>query len=198
MSDRLQLSFAERLRPCRWETVSGDVTVCVPCGDDLFLAIVDVLGHGQEAHTLALAIRRFLRDHYCADVAGLAGRLHAQLRGTRGAAAGLGYLNSASGSLSYVGIGNTGLRKFGAACQALPSQPGTFGQQIRTPQAQTLQLAPGDLLVLTTDGISERIAAEQDMALLTADVHAVAEAVIRRYGKEHDDASCIVVRYGDA
>src|SRR5262249_45820274 len=162
MSSTLQLSFAERVRPCRWETVSGDVTVCVPLGADLFLGIVDVLGHGPEAHTLAVAIRRFLRDHCGADVAALAGRRPAQLRGPRGAAAGLAYLNRASGALRYVGIGNTALRKFGASCQALPSQPGTFGQQIRTPQAQALQLAPGDLLVFTTDGVSERIAGEQD------------------------------------
>jgi hypothetical protein len=197
MSEPLRLSIAERNRPFMGEAVSGDVTVCVSCDGGLFLALADVLGHGKEAHAVAVEIERFLREHCCADVAGLAQRLHARLRGTRGAAAGLGYLNGATGSLTYVGIGNTRLRKLGAASVTLASQPGTFGQQIRTPREQTMQLAPGDLLVLTSDGVSERIARDDDTTLLAADVHSVAATLLQRYGKDHDDASCIVLRYGD-
>lgn len=197
MSEPIRLSIAERNRPFLGQSVSGDVTICVPCDGDLFLAIADVLGHGKEAHVVAVEIERFLRDHCCADVAGLAQRLHARLRGTRGAAAGLGYLNAATGSFTYVGIGNTRLRKFGAASVTLASQPGTFGQQIRTPREQKMQLAPGDLLVLTSDGVSERMARETDSTLLAADVQSVAANLLQRYGKDHDDASCIVLRYGN-
>jgi hypothetical protein len=197
MSGPIRLAIAERNRPFLGETVSGDATVCVRCEGDLFLAIADVLGHGKEAHAVAVEIERFLREHCCADLVDLAWRLHELLRGTRGAAAGLGYVNTVSGSLTYIGIGNTRLRKFGAASLELASQPGTLGQQIRSPRKQSVQLAPGDLLVLTTDGVSERLAREQDASLFTADVQSVAATLLHRYGKDHDDASCIVVRYGE-
>jgi serine phosphatase RsbU (regulator of sigma subunit) len=198
MSEGGCLAIAERNRPFLGEAVSGDVTLCVPTEGGLFLAIADVLGHGREAYSVAVEIKQFLREHCSADLARLARQLHERLRGTRGAAAGLGYLNTASGSVTYVGIGNTRLHQFGAGTSvSLPSQPGTLGLQIRSPREQTIQLAPGDLLVLTTDGVSERLAREREGILLAGDVHSVAAALLCRHGKDHDDASCIVVRYRD-
>jgi len=196
MKQPVQVSIAERNQPFFGEALSGDLTLCVPCNGNLFLAIADGLGHGPAAHEVVVNIERFLREQCSTDLAGLAQRLHTLLRGTRGAAAGLAYLDVASGSLAYVGIGNTRLRRYGAEGGALSSQPGTLGHQIRTPVQQTLQLAPGDLLILSTDGVSERLDREADAALLAADVQSVAAGLIHRYGKTHDDASCIVLRYG--
>ena len=191
----MRLTYAERNRPFPGETVSGDATICVRCNDDLFLAIADALGHGKEAHAVAERIERFLRARCSANLIGLALELHALLRGTRGAAAGLAYLKAASGALTYVGIGNTRLQRFGGGKTALSSQPGTLGHQIRTPKVQVLQLAPGDIFVLATVGISERLTEFADASPSGTDVQTVAAHLLNRYGKDHDDASCIVVGY---
>ena len=40
-------------RPCLGERVSGDVAIAVPMGVKLLIVLIDVLGHGAEAHSLA-------------------------------------------------------------------------------------------------------------------------------------------------
>ncbi len=52
-------------------------------------------------------------------------------------------------------------------------------------------LAAGDLLVLMTDGISTRF----DLAdLAHLEPQPLADALVLRHHKEHDDASCLVAR----
>ena len=154
------LEHASLVRPCQGERVSGDAVIVRPLEEGLFAAIVDVLGHGPDAHQLALDIDAYLAQYACADVAGLMGRLHQRLRGSRGAAVGLCAIDTAAGRLTYVGTGNTVLRRFGKAETRLVSHDGVLGQNMRTPHPQTLQLEEGDLVVLYTDGIKDRFTSD--------------------------------------
>jgi hypothetical protein len=52
-------------------------------------------------------------------------------------------------------------------------------------------LAEGDLLVLMTDGISSRFELEELAVLEPA---ALAEALIRRHHRIHDDAYCVAAK----
>jgi serine/threonine protein phosphatase PrpC len=64
-----------------------------------------------------------------------------------------------------------------------------------TPREAHLQLEAGDLLLLTTDGVKERFSVEDYPGLLGDTPAVVARQVVQRFGKEHDDATCIAVRY---
>ena len=88
---------ASLVRPCHGESVSGDTVYVAPFAqgeegerreEGLLVAIVDVLGHGPEAHALACTIDEFLIEHASSDVSALMSHLHRRLRGTRGAAVG--------------------------------------------------------------------------------------------------------------
>ena len=190
-----RLEHASLIRPCAGERVSGDIAVVRPLEKGLFVAIVDVLGHGPEAHELATDIEEYLLRYGSADVAGLMTRLHQHLKGTRGAAVGLCALDAEDGRLEYAGTGNTVLRRFGRTDTRLVSQDGVLGQNMRTPRPQTLVLEAGDLVVLHTDGVHERFPSDAGTSLLRLAPKEVVRTIVERFGKSYDDAGCVALRY---
>lgn len=190
------LEHGSAIRPYPGEQVSGDAVVIRRLEDGLFAAIVDVLGHGPEAHEVALHIDTYLSRHASSDIPGLMTRLHAHLRGTRGAAVGLCAIDPSLDRAVYAGTGNTVLRRFGSNDTRLVSQDGVLGQNMRTPLPQTLRLHPGDLLVLYTDGVKDRFTADDYPGVHHHAPKEVVRTVVERFGKGYDDAACIAVRYG--
>ena len=189
------LDYSSMVRPCVGERVSGDAVVMRVLDQGLFVAIVDVLGHGPEAHELTHVIDAYLARYGSSDVSAVMKRLHQHLQGTRGAAVGLCAIDVATCRVDYAGIGNTSIRRFGQAETRLVSQEGVLGQNMRSPLHQTLQLNPGDVIVLYTDGVSDRFTAQDYPGVLRHSPRDVANNIVQRFGKDHDDAACIVVKY---
>jgi negative regulator of sigma-B (phosphoserine phosphatase) len=189
------LDYSSMVRPCVGERVSGDAVVMRVLDQGLFVAIVDVLGHGPEAHELTHVIDAYLARYGSSDVSAVMKRLHQHLQGTRGAAVGLCAIDTATCRVDYAGIGNTSIRRFGQAETRLVSQEGVLGQNMRSPLHQTLQLNPGDVIVLYTDGVSDRFTAQDYPGVLRHSPRDVANNIVQRFGKDHDDAACIVVKY---
>jgi len=189
------LEHSSLIRPCAGERLSGDAVVIKPLDHGLFVAIVDVLGHGAEAHELTHMIDAYLERYGSSDVSGLMTSLHQHLKGTRGAAVGLCAIDAAAGRMDYVGIGNTTLRRFGKAETRLVSQDGVLGQNMRTPLHQSLELDPDDLIVLYTDGVSDRFTSDDYPGVFRHGPKEVASNIVQRFGKQHDDAACVAIRY---
>ncbi|MGD8978237.1 MAG: SpoIIE family protein phosphatase [Gammaproteobacteria bacterium] len=189
------LEYSSRIRPCFGESVSGDTVVIRTLGQSLFVAIVDVLGHGPEAHELTHVIETYLGRYGNADVSGVMTRLHQHLKGTRGAAVGLCAFDESTGCIEYVGVGNTAIRRMGKAETRLVSKDGVVGQSMRSLLPQTMQLEAGDLIILHTDGVSGRFTVEDYPGASHHSPEEVARNIVKRYGKDHDDAACIAVRY---
>ena len=192
-----QLEYSSKVRPCLGEYLSGDTVVIRPLEQGLFVAIIDVLGHGPEAHELTHVIEAYLARYGTFDVSALMTHFHQHLKGTRGAVAGLCAIDAATARINYVGIGNTVIRRFGKAETRLVSQDGVLGQNMRTPLLQTLQLDSGDLIVLYTDGVSDRFTSDDYPGVLHHAPQEVASNIVQRFGKDHDDAACIAVRYSE-
>ena len=55
-----RLEHASRVRPYPGQAVGGDTVIVRELERGLFAAVVDVLGHGPEAHELALRIEQLL------------------------------------------------------------------------------------------------------------------------------------------
>lgn len=183
------------VRPCLGEFVSGDAAVAVEFDDGMFLAIVDVLGHGSAASELANTISTWLTEHASSDLIPVMTRLHSHIKGTRGAAVGLAFVQPDSGRVNYVGIGNTTIRLFGDTANAKYfSRDGILGQHLPTPKLQEGFLVRGDVLLLYTDGIRSYFSINEYPRLLTDAAGKIARTVVDRFGKDHDDAACLALR----
>lgn len=191
--DLAAIDFGAFVRPCTGERVSGDATVLEQRDGTLFAGLVDGLGHGPEAHAVAQRATSFLQAQWSADVVTTILGLHDELRGTRGAVAGIASIDIASGSLRFAGVGNTEICTLSTRASGLFSVEGLLGSRIRTPREQQLRLGQGEVLVLHSDGISSRFRSEFARARPSVTTAAsLARTIVLSFGKAHDDASCLV------
>jgi len=178
------------------EDECGDTGVVIEYDGGCFLALVDVLGHGSSAAAVAALAERFLKENYRLDPVDLMKGLHVHLKGTRGAVAAICRFDISRGELIYAGVGNITTRVFGEKQYRLVPRDGILGYMIASPNESSVKLTPGDILVLSSDGIREHFDADCFPDLLTGPARKIAERLLATFGKENDDASCIVMRYG--
>ncbi|MDJ0804446.1 MAG: SpoIIE family protein phosphatase [Desulfobacterales bacterium] len=193
--DSADLEIAAFVRPCLGERVSGDTVVIEQRDDLLFLAVVDALGHGPQANTVATQAERFLSRHWGGDVCDTMHRLHSDLKGTIGACAGLCVVDKPRREVRYAGVGNTVLRTFGSRATRLISTDGIIGIRFRTPAPQTVPLNASDIVLLYTDGVSDRFDVEQYPQIHYHSASAIAHQIVDRFGKSYDDATCLAMRH---
>jgi hypothetical protein len=189
--------FGSAVRPADGFSVGGDAVVTRELDGRIILAVIDILGHGPEAHTLAHRAQGLVETTSTATVPALIAMLDEELASSIGAAAGMVVLDPAIGEGFYAGVGNTVARVVGARAgddRRLVSVDGIIGQRHRSIRVIPLRLAIGEQLVLHTDGISSRFSTFEYPQLASEDVTVCARELIRRFGRSHDDAACIVAR----
>ena len=186
-----KLLIAAVQRPAAGQMVCGDVYQVLRQGVRTVVVVADGLGHGQEA---AAAAADFCRVAGVAAHQGIEHAMHSahqQLRGSRGAAAAILRFDEERYELQFTGVGNIEMQTISRAAISPVSVPGIVGQRILKIKAFTYPLAPGDLLVVYSDGVSQRfnLASHQHL-----DVDGIAHAIMAKHGKAHDDATCVVIR----
>jgi negative regulator of sigma-B (phosphoserine phosphatase) len=181
-------------RACSGHSLSGDAAIVMEQGGHVRLAIVDALGHGPAAHEVARKAAESLRDSAEAELPDAMRRLHEALRGTLGAAAGICRVDVDTGEARWLAVGNVVLRTFGEVETRLPGADGLIGHVLPRLREQAIRLRPGDLLLLVTDGVKDRMSAEGYPGLLGDSPALLARRVIERFGRDHDDATCIALR----
>jgi serine/threonine protein phosphatase PrpC len=121
--------------------------------------------------------------------------LHEHLKGTRGAVGVAGTLVLKTGLVEYIGIGNISMRVFGKTHSRIPSNEGIIGYTIQALKIQTVQLSPGEVLLLYTDGIRDHFnASECPRGFFKKDAGWIVENVMKYFYKGDDDAGCIAIR----
>jgi phosphoserine phosphatase RsbX len=177
------------------EANCGDTGVIKEFDGQCFLALVDVLGHGIEAHEVALSAQKYLEQNYRNALPDVMQGLHTCLKGTRGAVVALCRLNTKTGELIYLGIGNITVRIFGPRNARFVLGDGIVGYMMTTPREQIFKLFAGDILVMYSDGIKEHFEPYECRGLLTGTAKSIAVGLLNQFGKKDDDASCIALRY---
>jgi phosphoserine phosphatase RsbX len=180
-------------RACKGEHYSGDLAFIRELDTVTFLAIVDAAGHGRSAYTVVLEVEKILTETDVRDLMALISRLHERLKGGPGAVVIAGYLNRENLEFTYVRIDDSHGRIFGARGRSLQGQAGMLGHAIPTPEIFCDTLGRGDVLVVCTDGIAERFDLANIPGSLTASASDLAPRIVEKYGKGHDDATCLVV-----
>lgn len=185
------------------EYMSGDQGIAVDLGGEAALfGVVDGLGHGPDAATAALRAVDAIKRASSERLEVLIQLCHRMLGGTRGVAMTLARVDFATSTLTWTGVGNvtadlvaktpTGIRVRSSARLTA----GIVGYRIpEISPAQTLSIRPGDLLVMSTDGIAEDYLEHIDFA-----AHAVVIAgdLLGKQAKETDDAMVLTARHRGA
>jgi len=123
--------------------------------DTALLAVVDGLGHGREAAAASRLALDLLAGTRGEDLTAAVSGCHAGLRNTRGVVLALARLEGSVGRLTWLSIGNIHgvLQRADSRGESLIAQRGVVGRRLPPLHASIVSIAPGDLLVLATDGI---------------------------------------------
>jgi phosphoserine phosphatase RsbX len=194
------LEWAAKARPRPGENICGDKLIAVDVdGTGALMGVLDGLGHGTEAAEAATCGVDVLRSWRAEPLDVLVQRCHRALSGTRGAAMTLARIDFQTDTLSWIGIGNVAadlVAKHPAGVEVRSSARlvgGIVGYRI--PDALTPQevpIRPGDLLVMSSDGIIEDHLDDIDFA---ASSLAIADQIMRRHAKDNDDALVLAARH---
>lgn len=159
------------------------------------LAIVDGLGHGPAAAEAAQAAMRLIAEQPVLELAAQLARLDAGLSASRGAAIGLARIDGKR--LRYAAIGNTrAMRWRGAQLLRLPSEPGVVGGRLpeRVPVIE-IDLQHDDWLLLTTDGLDEKLQLPLRLPEWDRDPGLLCEHLMAQWRNPRDDAGVLVFHF---
>jgi serine/threonine protein phosphatase PrpC len=192
------LDWSVAARPLAGQSVCGDSHLVRSIAGGALLAVVDGVGHGEEATAAARTAVQILDRHAGRSIITLFQLCHEALRRTRGVVATLATINRAQGTVTWLGVGNVEGRLLRSEPGASPPsesallRSGLVGDQLPALQAGVLPIAPGDVLVLATDGIRGAFA---DSVNLLTGPEQMAQRILARHGKGTDDALVLVARY---
>jgi anti-sigma regulatory factor (Ser/Thr protein kinase) len=191
---RIALEVGSAVKPFPGEFVSGDVVVSTGTRRGRLVALIDGLGHGPAAAEAAGCAADAFSENADLPLGELFAVVHRELRGTRGAVASAASFDVGTQSFEFAGVGNVAARLL-AGSEAERStplvRPGVLGSAFRSVTSQHLPFEEGDVLLLYSDGVRSRFDA---LALRLLEARAAAEDVVETAGRNHDDASCVVVR----
>jgi negative regulator of sigma-B (phosphoserine phosphatase) len=175
---------------------SGDLAVFVPTARGGLACLIDGLGHGAAAAEAAETAATTVDEYAEAPPQELLDRCHDALKDTRGVVMTLAWFDVDAGELVWTGVGNVDARLWhpsaGGRHDVALVFGGVVGYQVPRVRPTALPLAPGDLLVMVTDGIDPRFPAALEGG---GAAQAIAERIFAAHGKGTDDALALVVRF---
>ena len=180
------------------QSVSGDLHLVKTFANGALVTVVDGLGHGAEATAAARTAVAILEENADQSVITLVKRCHEALLKTRGAVMTVASFNMLDGTLTWLGVGNVECSLLHADSNATPAMEsavlrgGVVGYQLPALRASVMPVAPGDLLILTSDGI--RSGFEQSV-IPTDPSQQIADRIMSQHFKGNDDALVLVVRF---
>lgn len=198
LEERRAIDWSVAARPMIGQPVSGDLHVVAPFKGGFLLAVIDGVGHGNEAHAVAATAAEVLKKNSGDSVITLVKRCHHALAETRGVVMTLASVDVPANTLTWMGVGNVEARLFRAEaevnhlCEHILLRGGLIGLQLPAVQAALIPLMPGDLLVFATDGIHPGFEARIN---LTETPKQIANRILNQHFKGTDDALVLVVRY---
>ncbi|NHM26006.1 hypothetical protein G7K71_03060 [Desulfofundulus sp. TPOSR] len=180
-------------RPRTGYPVGGDLCYAYKGNDKLFISVVDVLGHGEEAHRCAEGLHRVLEERK-EDLPGVYGDIERVAARIRGCTLFLGTLDNAT--LSYIMVGNIRGWVIGdKRLEFLPGQPGVVGGRKLVPVIRNVRIDDYSLVIVCSDGIRRSFVPDRgDGHLWRQDGLYLAVTIIEKYGVPEDDASVLVGR----
>ena len=190
------LQWGVAAAPLPGQTESGDRFLVEPFSDGTLVAVVDALGHGHRASQIAAQAVDTLARHAGDHVTTLIQRCHEMLRERYGATMSLASFDWLTHRVSWLGVGNVvGVLvphafRAEAPVRRLLVRGGVVGGDLPDLHPVSVAFAPGDTLIIATDGIHEEFADELPRDLTP---QPLSEHIFAHYAKSTDDALVLVL-----
>lgn len=178
-------------RPTLGYDVNGDAYVAKEWDGQTLLAMLDGLGHGEEAWIVSSKAKDYILENRIKDLEQLVLDLHAHLHMTRGIAAGLTKIDRATNRLSFCGIGNIEIRIIGEPPMHPASLDGIVGMSLRKAKKSEYRYNSLKAVILHSDGISSKFDLS-DYPTIFEHPQKVSEQILNEWGKKYDDATIII------
>lgn len=185
------------IRPLRQGRFSGDQARVWCDPDSVLVCMVDGLGHGEPAEEAARRAVQCVGDHRDLDLDSLMHECDHALRGSRGAAVGLGRIDRASGALEYLSVGNTRCALVGHHILHLGGTYGVVGEGPNILPAEHHVLQHRDVLILWTDGLPETLHLVAHRIRNSTHAQELADQLIGKFAIDDDDAGVAVLRWDE-
>jgi negative regulator of sigma-B (phosphoserine phosphatase) len=172
--------------------------VFAPYDGGALVAAIDGLGHGAPAADAAEAAGAVLHERPDEPPETLLKRCHDALRSTRGVVATLAWFDLETGGLCWTGIGNVEGRLVRAGRSRGDSDDsptlfgGVLGWSLPAVRVVRTTLAPGDCVVMATDGVAADFGSSLMPGVPAAEQ---AKRVLATHARGSDDALVVAVRY---
>jgi len=181
------------------EKLSGDRELVKPFKGGALVAVVDGLGHGEEAAAAAHVAVNTLQSCDGDSLMTLLRLCHERLRTTRGVVMSMALFNQIEDAMTWLGVGNVEGILFHYDAHVVPGQEflllrgGVVGDQLPRLHASIVTVGPGDTLIFATDGIRTGFV---DQVNLDEHPQRIADRILAQYWRGNDDALVLVARYG--
>jgi anti-sigma regulatory factor (Ser/Thr protein kinase) len=177
------------------QDVCGDGWAASCAAEGARVLIVDGVGHGFDAaEAAAESVRAFQASRGLGPVEVLE-QLNSLLRHTRGAVAAMAVIDVPRGRVRFAGIGNISAAVLTPdRTYNMVSLNGTLGHQVRKIHEFTYPWPAGALMVLHSDGLSEKWRLEDYPRLVSRHPTLIAGILFRDHRRERDDATIIAVK----
>src|SRR5438876_1460190 len=192
------LEWGVATQPIRGQAVCGDLHLVKPFDNGALVAVVDGLGHGLEAISVARIAIQVLEGQADQSVITLVKRCHEALINTRGVVLTVASFNTLDATVSWLSVGNVAGLLLRADITAVPPcetallRGGVVGYQLPQLTASVVAVAPNDLLILATDGIRNTF---HQSVPLSGTPQQIADGVMSRHFKGNDDGLVLVARF---
>jgi anti-sigma regulatory factor (Ser/Thr protein kinase) len=175
------------------ETECGDIWRIATRDGATAILVADGLGHGPLAATAASAAAAAFDKQPFDPPSESMQHLHQALSGGRGAAAACAVIDSAHSTLAYAGVGNIcGSVISAERSRGMVSHNGILGVHLLRKQQFEYPCAPGERVVMHSDGMSARWSLKAYPGLFSRHAAVIAGVLYRDHARPRDDVTVVV------
>jgi negative regulator of sigma-B (phosphoserine phosphatase) len=193
---QMAMSIGYAARAFKGEALCGDVGGWWQLPTRRVLALADGLGHGPAAHHAAQQAMQCIARHGQCSCVDLFSACNDKLLETRGAVLAVALIDQASSLLTLGSIGNIrSILLTPGGHVRLGAGRGIVGAGYTWTAPDQVRLAPGDTLVMFSDGIDDIAGLRSCVENLQETPQRLADKMLATWAHENDDAAVLVYRH---
>ena len=158
------------------------------------VAVIDGLGHGEQAEDAAVKAVEYLKNNYRLNLPQIFKECNESLKGTVGAAMAIALIDRDNCQITFAGVGNIGTCIVSDKNSSLVSDFGIVGGGLRKLREEKSRFRDGDMIIMYSDGISEKFDVFSYDEKARSDPDRLAEAISNEFCRSHDDSIIVVGR----